>query len=48
MAYIDGFVIPMRTANKQAYRELATTPFDAKRMIVGGFDVLVDSEEGLQ
>jgi len=121
MAYIDGFVIPVRTANKQAYRDMATKaaaifkeygatriveswgddvpsgkvtdfkgavkaeadetivfswivwpskaardagnlrmkddprmkmpsdlPFDAKRMIVGGFDVLVDTGEGLK
>lgn len=45
MAYIDGFVIPVPTANRQAFIDNARTtdvPFDGARMIFGGFSVVLD------
>jgi uncharacterized protein YbaA (DUF1428 family) len=48
MAYVDGFVIRVPKRNLQAYPRLASMmdpkamPFDARRMVYGGFTVLVD------
>lgn len=46
MAYLDGFVIPVPKANLDPrvahYMDLANMPFDAKRMIYGGFEMIID------
>jgi uncharacterized protein YbaA (DUF1428 family) len=49
--YVDGFVMPLLKSNVEKYREIATTAgglwmehgaLDYKRMIYGGFEILVD------
>ena len=45
MAYVDGFVLPVPTKNLKAYARIArkagAMPFDTKRMVYGGFKVLI-------
>ena len=51
MNYIDGFVAAVPTAKRAAYLEFARTsaaiwmqmPFDGKRMIYGGFEVVIEA-----
>jgi uncharacterized protein YbaA (DUF1428 family) len=43
--YVDGFVLPVPRRMAATYRRLAQRapmPFDARRMIYGGFQVAVD------
>ena len=47
MSYVDGFVAAVPSANREAYRDHATReanpmPFDGKRLIFGGFDMIVE------
>lgn len=53
MSYVDGFVLAVPKANKQACRKMAADPrmaefkempFDAKRMIYGGFAPIFDAQ----
>jgi uncharacterized protein YbaA (DUF1428 family) len=42
MRYVDGYVLPVPRKNLGAYRRIARkVPFDCKRMVYGGFKVLV-------
>lgn len=41
MGYIDGFVMAVPTANKQAFRDHARG-IDGKRMIFGGFESIYE------
>ena len=48
MAYVDGFVLPVSKRNYEKDKRLASMmdptamPFDGKRMVYGGFKVVVD------